>query len=145
MATMDLSNNLKVTSLSLAAVRNADLNSTAVDMQGYESVTFLVAMGNSADTLSTTNKIELEVEESDDNSAFTDCANADIVTAVTATNTGTFLLVDDPAEDSNVFKVGYIGNKRYVRVVVNFSGTHTTGTPMAIVAVQGNPNYAPVS
>jgi hypothetical protein len=145
MATMDLYSNVKVSSLLIPAVRNADANSTAVDMLGFESVVFVVDMGNSADTLSGTNKIELELEESDDDSSFTDCADADVVGYVDGTNDGTFAVVDAPAEDSTVFKCGYRGVKRYVRVVLNFSGTHTTGTPVGVIAVQGHAHYAPVS
>jgi hypothetical protein len=145
MATMDLYNNIKVSSLLIPAVRTADANSTAVDMQGFESVVFVADVGNSADTLSGSVKIEFELEESDDNSTFTDCADADVIGYVDGTNDGTFAVIDAPAEDSTVFKCGYRGTKRYVRVVFNVTGTHSSGTPIGVIAIQGNANYAPVS
>lgn len=132
---------LTFTQVHTAAVTNADANTTAVDCKEHDAVAFLVDMGNSADTLSGSNKIELELEESDDNSTFTDVADADVEGAVSATNTGTFAVIDAPAEDSTVFTGIYRGNARYVRAVLNFSGTHTTGTPIGVVAVRGRAKY----
>jgi len=121
---------LKVTEGMVTAVTNADANLTAVDRKGYEEVMFHVSLGNSADTLSGSNYIELEVEESDDNSTFTDVANADLVRYVTGNNTGTFGVINAPTEDSTSFQTAYRGNSRYVRIVLSFTGTHSTGTPI---------------
>jgi hypothetical protein len=126
----------KVTSLIVNAVKNSDTNCTSVDTKGYSENAFIVDMGNSADTLSASNYIELELEESDDNSTFTDVANADLVNYVTGTNTGTFAKIDAPAEDSINFMTAYRGSKRYVRPVINFTGSHSTGTPHSVLAVQ---------
>jgi hypothetical protein len=126
----------KVTPLIVNAVKNSDTNCTGVATKGYSETCFVVDMGNSADTLSGSNYIELEVEESADNSSYTDVANANLVNYVTGTNTGTFAKVDDPAEDSTVFMTGYRGNAAYARVVLNFTGTHSTGTPISVLAIQ---------
>lgn len=136
---------LKVTQVLAPAVYNSDQNCSSVDMQGYNSVEFLVLMGNSADTLNGTNKIELELEESSDDASFSDVADADIQDAVDATNDGSFGLIDAPAEDTTVFRVSYIGESRYVRPVINFSGTHATGTPIGVVAIQAHAEIEPVS
>lgn len=132
-------------SLLVPAVRNADANSSGLDMKDCQDATVLVYLGDSADTLSGTNKIEIELEESDDNSTYTDVANTDLTNYVTATNPGTFALVDAPTEDQAVFAVGYRGNKRYVRAVLNFSGTHTTGTPCAVLGLRGRNRANPVN
>lgn len=127
------------------ATRTADANGTAVDTQGYGSVSFFALFGASGDTLSGSVYAEVELEESDDNSTFTDVADADVVTAVTGTNTGTIAVVNDPAEDDQTYKAGYIGGKRYVRPVYNVTGTHSNGMPVAVIAVLSNPTYAPAA
>ena len=42
-----------------------------------------------------------------------------------------------PTDREEIQKGGYgdVGNKRYVRVVVNVTGSHTNGTPLGIAAV----------
>ena len=136
---------LKVSTLLAPAVRNADANSASLDTRDADSTCLMFVLGDSADTLSGTNKIELEVQESDDNSTFTAVANADLTNSVTATNTGTAALIDAPAEDQLSVLVGYKGYKRYVRGVLNFSGTHATGTPIAVLGLLGGNHYQPVN
>jgi tRNA G37 N-methylase Trm5 len=101
-------------------------------------------VGDSGDTLSGSVMVELELEESDDNTTYTDCANAALENAttgatgaVTGTNLGTFAVIDAPTEDSAMFYVRYVGSKRYSRVVVNKTGTIETTFrtfPMEVVA-----------
>ena len=145
----DFYHNIKAAISVVTATITADTNGTSVDMQGYKSCAFYAVVGNSGDTLSSSVKIELEIEDSPDDSTWTDAADADIradgTTAVTGTNTGTFALIDAPAEDSTVFVGEYTGNERYVRPVINVTGTHTNGTPIGIIAVRGGNNYLPES
>lgn len=115
----------------------ADATSSEVDMKGYDEVTFLANIGESGDTLDASNYIELEVEESDTSgSGHTDVANDDLVNYVTGTNPGTFAKIDAAAEDDNPYMTGYRGNKRYLQVKVNLTGTHTNGTPISITAIK---------
>jgi hypothetical protein len=44
---------------------------------------------------------------------------------------------------ATVTKVGYIGNKRFLSLLADFSGTHGSPTPIAIKLVQGSPERAP--
>lgn len=141
----DISQNLKVSQILDPATLTADANSSSVDSQGFRSLMLVANIGESGDTLSSSVKIELEVEESSDNSTWTDVADADLIDAVSGTNDGTFALIDAPAEDDSVYKVGYIGDKRYVRVVVNLTGTHTNGTPVSVSAILGHAEHKPVS
>lgn len=132
-------------SLLVPAVRNSDTNSSALDLQDCDDAALLVHLGDSADTLSGTNKIEVEIEESDDNSSWSDVANADLTNYVTGTNTGTIAVIDAPSEDQLVIPVGYRGSKRYIRAVLNFSGTHTTGTPCGVLGLRGRNRAQPVN
>ena len=120
------------------ATRTADANGTTVDLQGYNGALILAHIGAEGVTLSGTDKIELELEESADDSTWTDVADADLLGYVDGTNDGTFALFDANAELPALVKASYIGTKRYIRVVVNFSGTHGTGTPIEAMVVRGH-------
>lgn len=141
---MDLQNETTQTLILAPIVKNADANLTEADQAGFRDLVFQVSVGASADTLSGSNYIELEVEHSDvSGSGFVDCADADIQSSVTGTTTGTFALINATDEDDTLYTVQYIGGKEFVRVVLNFTGTHTTGTPIGVVAVQSGENYLP--
>ena len=53
-----------------AIVKAADTNCTAIDQQGFSSVTHVVNVGANGITFSTTNKVDIKLEDSDDNSSF---------------------------------------------------------------------------
>jgi hypothetical protein len=120
-----------------------DTECTGVDGRGFQEVVHEVHVGNSADTLAANLNIQLELEHSDDNSTYTDCTDAQITGAVTGANTGTFALIDAPAEDSAIFSTVYRGPKRYSRVVINLTGNHATGVAMAVKAIRRGPQYLP--
>lgn len=134
----DLSANLVDSVCIDAAVKTADANGTSIDLQQYRNGGFLFVVGASGDTLSGSVYIELEVEESSDNSTWTDVADADLNATVTGTNTGTVAKIDDAAEDSTTVYAEYKGTKRYIRPVINVTGTHTNGTPIGVVGLRYN-------
>lgn len=139
-----LSKNVKTEQLFKPQTVTADQNTASTDLSGFNSLLLIASVGLSGDTLSGSVKIEYEVEHSDNNSTWVDCADADLIDAVAgATNTGTFAVVNSAATDETVYKASYIGGKRYVRVVINVTGTHTNGTPQSIIAVKGDPVYSP--
>jgi len=117
-----------------AATYTADADGATIDRQGAEDLTLTAVVGVSADTLDGSNYILLEVEHSDNGTDWSDCANADLTASVTGATTGTFAKLDAMTEDDTVYKVGYIGGKRYVRIVLNMVGTHTYGAPVAAIA-----------
>ena len=129
----DLANNIKLMQSLAPAVRDADANGTGVDIQGYENVAIVVDSGIEGITLSGTNKIEFELEHSDDDSTYVDASSADVNGTLGAN--GLFLTLDDNAESPQISEIEYLGTKRYVRVVANFSGTHGTGTPISAFVI----------
>ena len=142
----DLSNNISPAVSLPAAVRTAAANGTGVDLQGYESATVLVDVGAEGDTLSSSVHFEVSLEESDDNSTFTDVAQASIIDGTIASG-GIFLKLDgttggDPDTTGGIFRVGYVGNKRYIRVVIAKTGTHSTGTPIGAMVVRGSARHS---
>lgn len=137
----DLANNIKLMQSIAPAVLDADANGTGVDTQGYENVAIVVDSGVEGITLSSTNKIEFELEHSDDDSTYVDAESSDV--NGTLGSNGLFLTLDDNAESPQISEIEYLGTKRYVRVVANFSGTHGTGTPVAAFVVLGKARHNP--
>ena len=136
----DLSNNINPAVSIINAVKTAAGNRTGVDLQGYEQATVLVDVGAEGDTLSSSVYFEVSLEHSDDDSTYTDCAQADIVDG-TISSGGIFLKLDgttggDPDTTGGIFRVGYVGGKRYLRVVLAKSGTHSNGTPLGAMIVR---------
>lgn len=136
----DIHNNLKITQVAVNAVASADVVSSAIDTQGFDALEVVFDVGNSGDTLSGTLYWTLKLTECDtSNGTFTDVAAADLLNGVAT------VVIDAPAEDSAAFKFGYRGNKRFVKGVATKTGTHTNGTPIGIIAIQGHPQIAPVA
>jgi hypothetical protein len=128
------------------AVISTDTLCTEIDMQGYQELLAIVHVGLSADTLNSTNKIYLELQHSDvSGSGYAACADADIINPITGATTGTFALIDASTEDELAYFTAYKGNKRYIKVNVNFEGTHSTGTPIGITAIKGAAAAMPVN
>ena len=141
----DLKNNIGVVQSLAPAARSSDADGTGVDLQGFESATIVIDMGAEGITLSSTNKIEIELEHSDDNSTFTDVTSSADVIGATPDSNGVIATFDDPAEAPAIASVGYIGGKRYIRAVANFSGTHGTATPLSVSVIKGHARKNPVS
>jgi hypothetical protein len=130
----DLMHRTKHDQLTDPANATATVTSGETDLAGYEGLTCQVSYGESADTLSGSLYWTAKLQESDTSGAsFTDVAAADVVTNE-ATAANSFGLVNAAAEDDASYYLGYKGNKRYVRVVVTATGSHSSGTPIAIFA-----------
>jgi len=128
-----------------AIVKDADTNCTGVDSNGFSAVTHVVNVGAPGITYSSSNKVEIELEHSDDNSTFTDVtSNTDVVGGTVGTN-GLWQTIDANGDCNAVYAIGYVGGKRYSRVVLNYSGTHGTGTVFGVVGVKGRPLSGPTS
>ena len=145
----DLSNSISTALSHKVAVTTAASNGTGVDLQGYESATIVVTIGAEGDTLSGSVFFEIGLEESDDNSTFTDVAQAGIVDGTIAAD-GVFLKIDgtgdagtggNPDTTGAKYRVGYVGGKRYIRTTIAKTGTHSTGTPLGTTVIKGNARH----
>lgn len=144
-AIRDLLSNVTITLplVPLLSTGTTDRTGTAVDMLGYDRCTFIAVFGAPGDTLSGSVYVTVELEHSDDNSTFSDCADADLSTAVSGATTGTICKVDANGEASLSYAATYIGKKRYVRPYVNLTGTHTNGTINAVIAIRHKSGVLP--
>lgn len=151
----DLANEIKIVDALVVAVRGAaDVNGPAVDRAAsgviYEAVTFAVQVGAEGDALDGTTYFQLELEHSDDNSTWTNCAAGDVLipkdqSVVLDGANSIVALIDAAAEAPVTIKFGYKGGKRYARLVLNKEGTHTNGTPIGAVAILSHPSVKPVA
>ena len=145
----DLSNNIELGNSIINAVKTAAENGSGIDLQGFEEATAVVSVGAEGDTLSGSVYFEVSLEHSEDDSTYTDCVQADIVSG-TIDAGGIWLKLDgttggDPDTAGGQWQVGYVGGKRYVRLVLAKAGTHSTGTPISGLIVKSRPRSAPVS
>ena len=126
------------------AVYTATETSAAIDLQGFNEVALLANVGASGDTLSGSLYWEFAVQESDDDVSYTAVVDADLENSVTGTTTGTFAVLNDPAEAGQRYITAYKGSKRYIKVVATGTGTIVSGLAFSVSAVKGRPAYAPV-
>jgi hypothetical protein len=122
-----------------------DQLSAAANTQGYHDLMPCVNVGTSADTLSPTVYIALELQHSDDGITYVACLDSEIINPVAGLVTGTFAKIAAAGQDAKRYITAYLGAKQYVKVNVNFVGTHANGTPISVTMNQGSADYAAVN
>ena len=137
----DLANNISVAQSIAPVVGSSDTNGTGIDLQGFESATIVVDTGAEGDTLSSSVKVDFILQDSSDNSSWSAVTSNSLVTDGSVDSSGIFLTLDDNAETPQVTSIGYVGGNRYVRVVADFTGTHSNGTPIAVSVIKGHPRH----
>jgi hypothetical protein len=132
----DLHNNIKTEVAFNTAAISSDTttNGAIIDMQGFDSVEFVIQSATLTDGSYTP-----LLEESDNADLSSSNAVADAHLLGTEA-TAAFALADD----NTVKKLGYIGNKRYVRLSLVSASTSTGGTLSAVV-VKGHAADRPVT
>lgn len=104
-----------------AIIDNASATATAIDTNGYDDVEIILALG-ATDIAMTA----LKVQESDDDSTYTDIDDTVVGTA-TDLDGNTSSLPSATDDDSVIlFNIDMLGKKRYLKVVATF-GDGTTG------------------
>jgi hypothetical protein len=141
----DLKNNIELVECLNAIVKAADTNAAGIDTQGFNSSMAIVNVGAPGVTFSTTHKVDIRLQDSSDNSTFADVTDNNYVTGGTVSGTGIWQTIDADGDCNAVYGLGYVGPERYYRVVLDFSGTHGTGTVFGVVGAQSNPLHAPTT
>lgn len=113
---------------------NSVITGLIVDLSGYQSCVFLIAMGVLAANAAT---FAVTMDHGDD-AALADAA------AVPATGmTGTLALAGfDQSADLKTRKIGYAGSKRYVRLKITPAGNNAAA-PITAIALLGDSRFAP--
>ena len=124
----------------VAATLAADNTPGAVDLRDYHSATLLLNVGIGGITFSGTNKIEFVLTHSDDDTTYSNVTDADVIKdslAPATITTGIIRALTAAHAAGTLQKLGYIGGKRYLKLLADFSGTHGTGTPISATVVRG--------
>lgn len=147
----DLHSHLALQATLSPAVYTADQNGAAVDRKGFNSITHVIHLGTTGDTLATGTRIDLKLQDSDDGVTWLpvtrelDLLQSSAAPYQAVDANGVFAVVDSAAEDDVVLKVGYIGYRRFSRVVCDFVGTHTNGIEIGMLAIKGHAESLPVA
>lgn len=133
----DIKDNVKVVSMiDPASYTATKSDGSIIDLQGYDSCVVCVQTGAIA-TADGSNYVTFTISEGDD-AALGDAATA---TAIQ----GSFAVLNSTSADDSMIlsKVGYVGTKRYIRVVATETGT--TEAIYSAFAILGSARSAPVS
>lgn len=140
----DIFSNSRLSQLLAAATYSADNTPVSVDLQGFQSAMIALQIGAGGITFTTVNKIEFVLTHSNDDVTFTPVAQADVQGMTVATG-GIIKALTAAHAAAAVYRAGYIGNRRYLRLLADFSGTHATGTILGAQVVLSDPHVAPVA
>ncbi len=122
-----------------AAVLSADNTPAAIDLLDYGAATLLLNIGVGGITFSGTDKIEFVLTHSDDDSTYTNVTDTDVIKDANAPATisnGIIRALTAAHAAATLQKLGYVGGKRYIKLLADFSGTHGTGTPMSATVIR---------
>jgi hypothetical protein len=133
----DLHSHISVAVLIGNATLSADNTPAAVDLQGYNAAEILLSIGIGGITFSSSNKVEFVLTHSDDDVTYGNVADADIL-GKTGITGGIIKALTAAHAAAAVYRFGYKGGKRYLKLLADFSGTHGTGTPIAATVIKGH-------
>ncbi|MGD2159185.1 MAG: hypothetical protein PVG32_20075 [Anaerolineales bacterium] len=128
----DIYNNVSLAESLAPAARTSSENGAGVSMQGYNGALVIIHAGNWTDGTHA-----FEVQESDDDVTYTAVADADLQ--------GSEPTVSDDNTDDQIYKIGYVGDEDYIRVVQTVTGTPATGLVSGVAILRGFPRKSPVS
>ncbi len=127
----DLYNNLYPGVSFDPAAKTASVTGSGVDLQFFEGADVMLQAGTITDGTHTP-----KLQESSDNTTFTDVAAGDLQGSFTALTTGA------GNGGSAIQEVGYIGSKRYIRVFVTVASA-TTGGVYGASVIRGYARHNP--
>lgn len=112
--------------------------SNILDTQGFESALLLALVGELTG-VDGSNYITLSLQESDTT------ADSDFSTVSSSEVKGAFTVIDASSEDQVIQKVGYLGTKRYVRVVGTYTGSGISAGICGVVGLLSHGRVKPVT
>jgi hypothetical protein len=126
----------RVISPAAATTDNTAWVGQIIDIQGYDSLTYLIETGSLADADAT---FTVLLEEGDQSNLSDAAAVADVdLLGTEALASFTF------ADDNKCFKLGYVGNKRYTRLTIT-PANNSGNAFVAAIALLGYPAQRPTA
>lgn len=133
----DIHSDMAVVSAIGAAVLAADNTPAAIDLRGYNAAEIVLAIGIGGITFDATNKIEFKLTHSDDDTTYVAVEAKDILGVSPIGAGGIIKSLVAAHAAAAAYRFGYVGGKRYLKLLADFSGTHGSGTPIAGLVVKG--------
>jgi len=145
----DIVNNIRVEQLfPPQTIQSTALNSGNIDCRGFSTMAVILAVGNIADTLDASHRIDVKIEHADDDgtgspASYAACGDEDVLNASGLT-AGLFLSIDATDKEQARHVIGYRGGKRFVKVTAT-PVSLTTGGPVAMLCLKGSASVLPVA
>lgn len=139
---IDKSKDLIVGTLIPAGVYNDDNTPAAIQIDNAKDASIILDIGAGGITFTTNNKVEFKLTQSDDGESYEAVADGDVVGVTVGTGGVIKSLVAAKAAQS-VDVLGYVGTAKYLKLLADFGGTHSTGTAIAAYLVQGEAYLKP--
>jgi hypothetical protein len=147
----DLFSNIEIESMldPIVSGNGTAAGALVMDLQGFNSALFIWHLGLAAATLDGSNYWTLKMEHAHDDGTGTDTAgtyadvSADDVQGVTPAS-GIVVTADAMTEDNLIYKIGYVGGRRFVRLTIAETGTGPN-LPQSLIAIKGHPSNVPVA
>ncbi|MCK0207522.1 hypothetical protein MWN33_05685 [Starkeya koreensis] len=140
----DIISNIAVASVIAPAAYDADNVPAAIDLKGFDAAMLAIHVGAGGISFNGTNKIEFKLTHSDDDATYEPVTDADLQ-GVSGVSSGIVLALKAAHPDPSVTRVGYVGNRRFIKLLADFSGTHGTATPLAATVIKGHARERPVA
>lgn len=144
----DLHSKLGVVSLLDPVVVAATGNVADIDLAGFNSALILIALGLEAggQTLGASHNLAFKLEHADDDGtgaagSYAAVAAKDILGFTPSS--GVFFTLDSATEDNAIYKAGYVGGKRFLKIT--YTETGTVSVPMSLILIKGDPQNSPVA
>jgi len=133
----DIHSDMTVVSAIGAAVLAADNTPAAIDLRGYNAAEILLAIGVGGITFDATNKIEFKLTHSTDDVTYDAVELKDVLGLTSVGSGGIIKALTAAHAAAAAYRFGYVGGRRYLKLLADFSGTHGTGTPIAGLVMKG--------
>lgn len=127
-----------------AATVGATTTPAAIDLAGYQGAEIVLAIGVGGITFTGVNKIDYVLTHSLDDATYNAVTDADVLGAPPIVG-GVIKSLQAAHAAAAVYRYGYVGPRRYLKLQALFSGTHATGTIMAATVLRSYANMAPTA
>lgn len=122
---------------------SSEPTSPDIDLQGYNAAELFISVGVGGITFSGTNRVDFTLTHSDDDSTYVPVTAEDLVGEPTVDTGGIILSLIAAHASPAIYRYGYNGNKRYLRLFANFGGTVGSDTPMHAFVLKGHGRLKP--
>lgn len=119
------------------ATHSATVNGPIIDLFSYQGVVLCVAIGAGGIVFDNNNRIDLKLLHSVDGVVFEPVADYDMRGGLKGIVNGIIRSFNTPQPAAETLKFGYVRNRQYIRLAAEFNGTHSIGTPLAVIVALG--------